>query len=359
MSEHSEKFVLFAPTVRMGGGRVLLEEVLPLLPSNSTLFLHSLMAKEYSHLLAQHRVITCESRWFERLKMEWRLRSTVESRQPSDRFRVLCFGNLPPMFLKSAKHVQIRVFFQNVLILPQAARKLFRWTQQVKFLVEEFLLRSMNDTGMIYIVQTEDVRKQLQQVLPANHILVKSFVPLRVRALSESETSVPNLSNGAVEFLAVSSMDAHKNLNGLLQAWILLAKAGIFPRLSMIIPDQREFEMRWGQELHMARTLGCQIDLRSHLAHDDVLTCLKGARALVFTSWCESLGLPLVEARMLKIPVIAPELDYVREVLDPVQTFDPTSTKSLARAIKRFLGVNDSKLDIQSGMDFIETVLKS
>jgi glycosyltransferase involved in cell wall biosynthesis len=153
-------------------------------------------------------------------------------------------------------------------------------------------------------------------------------------------------------------MDAHKNLNGLLQAWILLAKAGIFPRLSMIIPDQREFEVQWHQELHMARTLGCQIDLRSHLAHDDVLACLKSARALVFTSWCESLGLPLVEARMLKIPVIAPELDYVREVLDPVQTFDPTSTKSLARAIKRFMGVDDSKLDIQSGMDFIETVLK-
>jgi hypothetical protein len=51
------------------------------------------------------------------------------------------------------------------------------------------------------------------------------------------------------------------------------------------------------------------------------------------------LGLPLIEAREAKVDIIAAELDYVRDVVTPVQTFDPNSPISIARSVKRYLNI--------------------
>ena len=45
----------------------------------------------------------------------------------------------------------------------------------------------------------------------------------------------------------------------------------------------------------------------------------------------------LLEARALGVPVLAPERDYVRDVCEPRQTFDPASPRSIADAVRRFL----------------------
>ena len=52
-------------------------------------------------------------------------------------------------------------------------------------------------------------------------------------------------------------------------------------------------------------------------------TLLKNYDALIFPSYIESFGLPLLEASENKIPIIAPELDYVRDVCNPSETFNP------------------------------------
>ena len=51
------------------------------------------------------------------------------------------------------------------------------------------------------------------------------------------------------------------------------------------------------------------------LPHDQILSMLKSAEALVFPSVIETFGLPLVEAASLGVPVIANDMEYVREVL--------------------------------------------
>jgi glycosyltransferase involved in cell wall biosynthesis len=51
------------------------------------------------------------------------------------------------------------------------------------------------------------------------------------------------------------------------------------------------------------------------LPHDQVLSMLKSAEALVFPSVIETFGLPLLEAASLGVPVIANDMEYVREVL--------------------------------------------
>ena len=80
------------------------------------------------------------------------------------------------------------------------------------------------------------------------------------------------------------------------------------------------------------------------------------SRALIFPSLNESFGLPLLEAQYLGIPIIASELDYVREVVDPIETFNPQSANSIATAVKRFIGVakrRKNTLAIDHFIDFL------
>jgi hypothetical protein len=65
----------------------------------------------------------------------------------------------------------------------------------------------------------------------------------------------------------------------------------------------------------------------------------------------------LIEARQANLPVLASELDFVRDVLDPEQTFDPESSISIARAVKRFMGVNEQPLPLLDAARFLASVL--
>jgi glycosyltransferase involved in cell wall biosynthesis len=93
------------------------------------------------------------------------------------------------------------------------------------------------------------------------------------------------------------------------------------------------------------------------MPHEKVLSLYATARAMIFPSTSESFGLPLIEATHAGLPILASELDYVRDVCSPVQTFDPTSAISIARAVKRFLAVAEPVLQIRSPHDFLRELL--
>jgi glycosyltransferase involved in cell wall biosynthesis len=81
--------------------------------------------------------------------------------------------------------------------------------------------------------------------------------------------------------------------------------------------------------------------------------------ALIYPSKFESFGLPLIEAEQSGLPILAPELDYVRDVVIPEQTFDSGSATSIARAVKRFMGLKEPALPIQNAQGFMEHILAS
>jgi hypothetical protein len=60
---------------------------------------------------------------------------------------------------------------------------------------------------------------------------------------------------------------------------------------------------------------------------------------------------------MAGLPILAPELDYVRDVCVPIQTFDPHSPVSIARAVKRFLGQPDPTVELSTPAEFWHALL--
>ncbi len=70
------------------------------------------------------------------------------------------------------------------------------------------------------------------------------------------------------------------------------------------------------------------------LERSEVFGHYRHANALVMTSKAESLGLPLIEAMQVGLPVIAPDLPYAREICtEAAQYFQPGNAEDLAKAI--------------------------
>ena len=133
-----------------------------------------------------------------------------------------------------------------------------------------------------------------------------------------------------------------------------MSEENIYPKLILTIDKNTSLHSSIKAK---AEKFGLNIDIIPNLERKKILNLYKKSTALIFPSFFESYGLPLVEANHYKLPVIASELDYVRDILDPVETFDPNSAKSISRSVKRFLKIKEKKTDIVAPVEFIKSVI--
>jgi glycosyltransferase involved in cell wall biosynthesis len=159
------------------------------------------------------------------------------------------------------------------------------------------------------------------------------------------------------DFLYVASGEPHKNHQKLIQAWCLLAKEGLFPSLCLTLEESR-FTKLCRKIDDMRQQHNLQVTNVGNLHHHEILALYAKVGAVIYPSNFESFGLPLIEARQANLPVLAPELDYVRDVIDPEQSFDPYSAVSIARAVKRFMGLDEQVLPLLDASRFMTSIFK-
>jgi len=129
-------------------------------------------------------------------------------------------------------------------------------------------------------------------------------------------------------FVVLGTIEPRKNHLMLLHAWIdLIGRMGTnVPKL--LIVGRRGSES--GQVISM---LESRVELRDHVielarcADAEVVALLRTSRALLFPSFTEGYGLPVVEALSLGVPVIVSDLPAFREISHDAPEFvNPTDT---------------------------------
>lgn len=251
-------------------------------------------------------------------------------RRATDEDQVLCFGNLPPLFRVRG---DVSVFLQNrYLVDSQAPLDALPIKLRLRLLVERVWLARCRGRARRYFVQTDSMRRLAEAWL---HLPVECapFVPEAVRCQVGQRT---DSQSQRFDFIYVASGEAHKNHLALIRAWGMLADEGLFPSLALTLAAEAESHL-----LPCIMAESAKRELRIHnlgsLPYDQLIAVYQQSDALIYPSSFESFGLPLVEARLAGISVLAPELDYVRDITDPEETFDPCSPVSIARAVKRYL----------------------
>ena len=310
--------ILFAPGVHTGGGRELLIDLLPHLSKDDLAILDVRMAK-LAPLTPAH-IEHVKPGLLTRLAAEWTLR-----RRARDAAMVICFSGLPPLLRLSSRAI---VFLQNRLLIDQAE------AATAKLMAKRLLFRAAARHVDHLVVQTETMRRCAQAAGFANVVVAPFLAPIDQKATPGGEDRAP------LDFFYPADGYPHKNHAALFSAWAILAREGICPVLGVTL--SAEFEDVWRLGQSVAQASGARIVNCGRLERREVMTTLRGARAMVYPSLRESFGLPLVEARELGIPVLAAELDYVRDVIAPRETFDPSSAVSMARAVRRFLDADET-----------------
>jgi glycosyltransferase involved in cell wall biosynthesis len=125
--------------------------------------------------------------------------------------------------------------------------------------------------------------------------------------------------------LWVGTLEPRKNLGKLLAAFALLP-SNVRRRLMLVLVGKKG----WGQKKmgSLLRTLSedCRVRLTGYVKEADLPYIYAAAQVLVFPSFYEGFGLPVLEAMAAGCPVIASNTSSLREVVGPAGiTLDPTS----------------------------------
>lgn len=319
--------IIYASNIHQGGGKVLLLSLLSKIQAPSILFgdarlvLDEPIRPNITRISVQPSVV---ARLLAEIKL-WRLVKPGE--------KVLCFGNLPPLMPLAGK---TSLYFQNTILFEANSNLPFSWKTKIKHSIERLWLKwGMGHVDMVY-VQSEVVRSGFLKEFHRVKVVIAPFMD----ALPTLETSYSK----EYDFVFVASGDPHKNHYRLLRAWELLADMGMFPNLALTLSDQDRDLLSYVSSLIQK---GIKIQNFPKLSHAQVLELYGKSKALIYPSLTESFGLPLLEAKTAGIPILASELDYVREVVSPVQTFDPQSERSICRAVQRFLNSPSEKMELK------------
>lgn len=345
--KHYPKLIIQASNVHQGGGRSLLEALLKAVDRETTLLVDERMlmpdelAKSIQIKLVKPSVV-------QRLLAEKWLVDTVEKEDV-----VLCFGNLPPLF-KLRGHTM--VFLQNRYLIEDIPLNGFPLKIRLRLEVERLWLSKRLMNVDEFVVQTPTMKRLLESK-------VQGKVPVRVLPFVaepcgyERNQPLKEHKDTDYDFVYVASGEPHKNHQRLLEAWSLLASEGLFPSLCLTL-DKARFEGLCSLIVDMRQRYGMKVSNVGVLPHHDVLELCRKSGAVIYPSKFESFGLPLIEARQAGLSVLASELDFVRDVLDPEQSFDPDSPLSIARAVKRFMGVDEQPLPLLDAAQFVASVFK-
>ena len=347
-AEQERTIYLYAPQVHTGGGKVLLESLL-----------NCKMHKGYSYAIVDERLkidkfnnswdITRKNFSFSsRLIYENYLRKNIKSNDI-----VIFFSNLPPLFKIKGKAI---IFLQNKYIIDKNSLSSFSLKTRIGFIVQRLWFKLCLQFSDEIVVQT----KSMEQVFKNNF---KTSIPLSIYSYinthhinsfhnKHKQTSDHTTSS----FVYVSSGDPHKNHKNLIRAWVELANDSIFPKLELTLdPDLNKELLAYIDQKRIKHSLN--IFNHGNLSHKKVIDVYMKNDAIIFPSLFESFGIPLLEARSIEMPILAPELDYVRDVVDPNETFDPDSPVSISRAVKRFSQNKSDVQDLVSANEFLKKLI--
>lgn len=341
-------FYIQAMNIHQGGGRTLLLGIVQALASQAgraTL----LLDRRFSHDGAWPAGIDVR-----RVEPSIRARLAAEywlSRHIRAGDTLLCLGNLPPLFPTSGS---VMVYFHNRLIIEPPTVEGFSRRARIRLWIERQWVRRLEPRVHRWLVQTPSMKILLHERgrAPLATIDIRNFAPDLADGLA-LEQNVK--SEGLPQFIYPASGDPHKNHKKLVEAWALLKADGLRPILHLTVdPALHPGLVRW---IDTQRAIGeLAIFNHGHLPPGDLARLSAKADALIYPSLSESFGLPLLDARRQGLPVIAGELDYVRDSATPIETFDPLSARSISRAVRRFMGSPEEPRAIGSPADLLDYI---
>jgi glycosyltransferase involved in cell wall biosynthesis len=216
----------------------------------------------------------------------------------------------------------------NYLAIPEVFTPVRRWV------FENLVPRSAQAADAVLTI-SEASRCQIVEKLSV------SPEKVRVTHLAAKGRAIPNPESGPGIIrelgikdryvMAFSSQSPHKNIDGLLRAFRLLATEEPVQLVLVGHEPERGQPLR---ELVVALELTDRVVFAGYRSDDDVARLFDGATGFVFPSFYEGFGIPVLEAMEAGVPVVCSNAASLPEVAgDAALLFDPADLRAMAFAL--------------------------
>ena len=339
-SNHFPTIYFYAPNVFTGGGKSLLFQIIyhtkKLKINNFYFILDKRLEKEID--TNSENIFFCKKGFFSRIKCEFYFMKKSKKEDT-----IIIFNNVAPIFSSKA---QVIMYLQHILFSGRYTPTKYsnKYKQQIFYSIYYMINKLFYFRIKKIFVQSKSMKDNLNIYFPQKNIEIFPFIN---EIFFENNVKIEK----RFDFIYPANNYFHKNHINLLKAIVLLKKENIRPSFIFTISrgdnDLEKIILKYKNNFDL------NISLQNEVLPDDMKKLYLKCQAMIFPSKFESFGMPLVEAKKLNLKVIAPELDYVRDIIDPDFTFNTESPISISRAIKRYLKIEENETKIYTAKDFI------
>lgn len=262
----------------------------------------------------------------------------------------LYFGNLPPLVSTNNS----MVYFHNLYLLMPLS-KLIKTSVKffIKYFLQQMYIRCFIKNVDMVACQNDDIKNKFIEKYSFHSVKLLPFFRLCNRELLNGELKI-------YDFCYVSLAHPHKNHHRLVEACKILSQENISFSLVVTIEDGHDELIE--KINHVNQKGNVKIINLGQLSKENVCKLYAQSRCLIFPSTEETFGLGLIEAVNMDLDIIASDLSYVYQSVEPSLVFDPNSSMDISLKIKEYLNgnVKKSKSKIDNEIDkMIQILMKN
>ena len=209
---------------------------------------------------------------------------------------------LVPLDLVIFIHDLIIIYYPEYF-LPVSHNTQKSWLKRLLSL-QPYIIANSNTTKVFVERFADEYHRRLKPIL-ISHIGVEPLFKKVVQQVS---------GNIKPYFVVVSTIEPRKNHLLLLNIWREIVLGGLCPIPDLYIVGKRGWENENVIDmLQRCSTIQDHIHEVTDKSDNDLILLLAGSRALLYPSFCEGWGMPVVEALSLGVPVICSDIPELRE----------------------------------------------
>ena len=258
--------------------------------------------------------------------------------------KIFCLSNVPPPIKTSIKTY---IYFHNELLIDSNNSN-FNLINKLKFLIKRFYIKLKNNKNYIWLVQTKILRRKLSKVLKKNKIIIAPFYFDYFQNL--------NLKKRTNSYIYVSGFNPHKNHFRLIKSFITASKK-VNKNLSLTLTLN---DTDFNSLMNSFKNIPNNLDIKNLgvLNFHQINEAYEKHEFLIYPSLKESFGLPLIEASIKNLYVLASNLEYVDNVIAPSMKFNPLDINEISNTIINSLNLKDIQKPVVLVENRINLIIK-
>ena len=254
------------------------------------------------------------------------------------------FINIPSILLALFQVEQI-VYIHNTYIFKNKSMKFV----YIRFLIK---LAIFLDKRITFHVQTKTVKDNFQETFNFKNIKIMPFYD----SDKLKKYQILHASNIFIyDFIYLGLPSDHKNHELLLDALEIIPKNIVF-NIAMTVPKHEDRLLDKINKHNL--TSHITIINLGLLSYNEAIESLAKSKCLIFPSLLETYGLPLIEAQIVGLDILASKLSYVNDVIEPTDTFNPLDKVDIKDCITQYILNENNKNSQLKSFNKIEGIEK-